>query len=81
MGQRPAAHTVLKRRTMLDLSFRFDRISAMSALAFAVVALEELISACPGRGALRECSIMEALIGASTGEVDGGRPNKKVVST
>ncbi len=53
----------------------------MSPLAFAVVALEELISACPGRGALRECSIMEALISASTGEVDGGRPNKKVVST
>ncbi len=31
-------------------------------------ALEELISACPGRGALRECSIMEALINASRGE-------------
>ncbi len=44
-------------------------------------ALEELISACPGKGALRECSIMEALISASTGEVDGGRPNKKGVST
>ncbi len=35
-------------------------------------ALEELISACPGKGALRQCSIMEALIGASTGEVGGG---------
>ncbi len=44
-------------------------------------ALEELISACPGKGALRQCSIMEALISASTGEVDGGRSNKKVVST
>ncbi len=43
-------------------------------------ALEELISACPGKGALRQCSIMEALISASTGEVDGGRSNKKVVS-
>ncbi len=44
-------------------------------------ALEELISACPGKGALRQCSIMEALVSASTGDVGGGRPNKKVVST
>ncbi len=43
-------------------------------------ALEELISACPGKGALRQCSIMQALTSASTGEVDGGRSNKKVVS-
>lgn len=32
-------------------------------------ALEELISACPGKGTLRRCSIMEALAGASTGDV------------
>ncbi len=38
-------------------------------------ALEELISACPGKGALRKCSIMEALISASTREVVSGRPN------
>ncbi len=44
-------------------------------------ALEELISACPGKGALRHCSIMESLTSASTREVDGGRSNKKVVST
>ena len=44
-------------------------------------ALEELISACPGRGAVRECSIMESLTSASTREVGGGRPGKKVVST
>ncbi len=44
-------------------------------------ALEELISACPGKGALRQCSIMEALISASTGDVVGRRPDKKVVST
>ncbi len=44
-------------------------------------ALEELISACPGKGALRQCSIMEALVSASTREVVGGRPSKKVVST
>ena len=36
-------------------------------------ALEELITACPGRGALRACSIMDALITA-TGETDG-HPN------
>ncbi len=28
-------------------------------------ALDELIAACPGRGALRECSIMDALIAAA----------------
>ncbi len=44
-------------------------------------ALEELISACPGKGALRQCSIMEALISASTVNASGGRANKKVVST
>ena len=32
-------------------------------------ALEELISACPGKGTLRQCSIMEALAGTSTGDV------------
>ncbi len=31
-------------------------------------ALEELISACPGRGAVRDCSIMEALVNASRSE-------------
>ena len=36
-------------------------------------ALEDLISACPGRGALRSCSIMDALIDAA-GET-GGDPN------
>ena len=36
-------------------------------------ALKDLISACPGRGALRACSIMDALI-AATGET-GGHPN------
>jgi len=30
-------------------------------------ALEELIAACPGRGALRACSILEALADAETG--------------
>lgn len=44
-------------------------------------ALEELISACPGRGAVRECSIMESLAGAGTRKAVGGRPGKKVVST
>ncbi len=33
-------------------------------------ALNELIAACPGRGALRACSIMETLI-AATGETSG----------
>ncbi len=33
-------------------------------------ALNELIAACPGRGALRACSIMESLI-AATGETGG----------
>ncbi len=37
-------------------------------------ALEELISACPGRGAVRECSIMEALINASRGEAASPAP-------
>ena len=36
-------------------------------------ALEDLISACPGRGALRACSIMDALL-AATGET-GGHPD------
>ncbi len=35
-------------------------------------ALEDLIAACPGRGALRACSIMESLV-AATGEADGHR--------
>ncbi len=33
-------------------------------------ALDDLIAACPGRGALRACSIMDALI-ATTGETSG----------
>ncbi len=37
-------------------------------------ALVELIAACPGSGALRRCSIMEALEGAGDGASDGGRP-------
>ena len=32
-------------------------------------ALEELISACPGKGALRRCSIMESLVNGGTGDV------------
>ncbi len=44
-------------------------------------ALEELISACPGKGALRQCSIMEALVSASTGDVGTARANMKVGST
>ena len=40
-------------------------------------ALEELISACPGEGALRQCSIMETLISASRSEATTGRPNRK----
>ncbi len=40
-------------------------------------ALEELISACPGEGALRQCSIMETLISASRSEATAGRPNRK----
>ena len=36
-------------------------------------ALEDLIAACPGRGALRTCSIMDAL-GAATGD-PSGHPN------
>ncbi len=44
-------------------------------------ALEELISACPGKGALRHCSIMEALVNASNREVAGARPRATDVST
>ncbi len=40
-------------------------------------ALEELISACPGEGALRQCSIMEALISASRSEAAAKRPKRK----
>ena len=40
-------------------------------------ALEELISACPGEGALRQCSIMEALNSASRSEAAAGRPKRK----
>ena len=41
-------------------------------------ALEELISACPGKGALRQCSIMETLVSASTGDVGTARaPTRK----
>lgn len=40
-------------------------------------ALEELISACPGEGALRQCSIMEALISASRSEAAARRPKPK----
>ncbi len=40
-------------------------------------ALEELISACPGEGALRQCSIMEALISASRSEAAARRPKRK----
>ena len=44
-------------------------------------ALEELISACPGKGALRQCSIMETLISASTRDVGASRSDKGVTST
>ncbi len=43
-------------------------------------ALEDLIAACPGRGALRVCSIMELLAAASEGTAaspDGERNNKE----
>ncbi len=40
-------------------------------------ALEELISACPGRGAVRDCSIMEALVNASRSEAAPRRPKRK----
>ncbi len=36
-------------------------------------ALEDLIAACPGQGALRTCSIMEALVG--TGDGGGATPD------
>jgi MerR family copper efflux transcriptional regulator len=36
-------------------------------------ALEELITACPGRGALRACSIMEALVAGAGGVRPRGR--------
>ncbi len=38
-------------------------------------ALEDLIAACPGRGALRTCSIMETLVSASEGTAV--KPNGK----
>ncbi len=44
-------------------------------------ALEELISACPGTGAVRQCSIMEALVSGSIGEVGGERLDEKVAAT
>ncbi len=40
-------------------------------------ALEELISACPGAGALRQCSIMETLISASRHEDVASAPKGK----
>ncbi len=42
----------------------------MEQLGLIRSALNELIAACPGRGALRACSIMESLI-AATGETGG----------
>ncbi len=40
-------------------------------------ALDELISACPGEGALRQCSIMETLISASRHEDVASAPKGK----
>jgi DNA-binding transcriptional MerR regulator len=40
-------------------------------------ALEELIAACPGRGALRACSIMEALAAGAAGVRPRGRPRNR----
>lgn len=40
-------------------------------------ALEELIAACPGSGALRVCSIMEALTGRSGSDRAGGDDGKR----
>jgi len=39
-------------------------------------ALEELIAACPGRGALRACSIMEALAAGAAGVRARNRPQE-----
>jgi MerR family mercuric resistance operon transcriptional regulator len=40
-------------------------------------ALEELIAACPGRGALRACSIMEALAAGAAEMRPRGRPRNR----
>lgn len=40
-------------------------------------ALEELIAACPGSGALRACSIMEALAAGAAGMRTRGRPRNR----
>ena len=39
-------------------------------------ALEETIAACPGRGALRACSIMEALAAVAAGVRPRNRPQE-----
>ena len=50
-----------------------DKIQALRRIQSA---LEALIAACPGKGALGSCSIMETLIGAS-----GNRPGRRSAKT
>ncbi|MFQ5535719.1 MAG: heavy metal-responsive transcriptional regulator [Sphingomonadales bacterium] len=44
-------------------------------------ALEELIEACPGEGALGECSILEALAGSQFDEAPAGKAKRRTRTT
>ena len=51
----------VRRRAQAKLDEVDEKLATLTGIR---AALEELIAACPGRGALRACSIMEALEGA-----------------
>ena len=60
----------VQRRAEAKLDEVRDKIERLKEIG---TALERLIQACPGKGALGACSIIEALVGAA--EKTGGHPN------
>jgi MerR family mercuric resistance operon transcriptional regulator len=69
-----ASGSDVRRRTIAK---RHEVEGKIARLQEILGALDELISACPGEGALGRCSIMETLIGAGRKEDAARRPGRK----
>ncbi len=64
----------VRRRAQAKLEEVDEKLARLTGIR---AALEELIAACPGRGALRACSIIEALEGADDAPKPHGRKRRK----
>ena len=66
----------VRRRAQAKLEEVDEKLARLTGIR---AALEELIAACPGRGALRACSIMEALEGAEGAPMSPRRKEEKTL--